>query len=186
MLYVTHDQTEAMTLGNRIAVMKSGVLQQVADPMRLYQHPANLFVAGFIGAPPMNFFRGTLGGERGGLYFFEQSQPGAGKKNGFQLKLLPEHSTKLAPRTGLPVILGSRPEDIGLSTGGIGASADSTVDAVVELVEPLGAETLFHLTTGAHTLVARLGAAERMAPGQKVLAAFTPAGFHFFDPTPEQ
>ena len=84
------------------------------------------------------------------------------------------------------MILGLRPEDIGLSTGAAGAPADSTVDAVVELVEPLGAETLFHLTTGTHTLVARLGAAERMAPGRKVRAAFTAAGFHFFDPTTER
>jgi len=186
MVYVTHDQVEAMTMGDRIAVMKEGVIQQVADPIHIYRHPANLFVAGFIGAPSMNFFRGTLGGEPGGLYFFEQTQPGSGKKSGFQLRLLPEHSTKLAGRSGSPVILGSRPEDIGLSTGGIGAPADSTVDAVVELVEPLGAETLFHLTTGAHTLVARLGPADRMAPGQKVRAIFTSAGFHFFDPTTEQ
>ena len=186
MVYVTHDQVEAMTMGDRIAVMKDGLIQQVADPIHIYRHPANLFVAGFIGAPSMNFFRGTLCGEPGGLCFFEEAPPGAGKKSGFQFKLLPEQSTKLAARSGLPVILGLRPEDIGLSTGGIGAPADSTVDAVVELVEPLGAETLFHLTTGAHSLVARLGAADRMAPGQKVRAAFTPAGFHFFDPTTEQ
>src|SRR6266850_2190752 len=94
MVYVTHDQVEAMTMGDRIAVMKDGVIQQVADPIHLYRHPANLFVAGFIGAPSMNFFRGTLGGEPGGLYFVEQAQPGAEKKSGFRLKLLPEHSTK--------------------------------------------------------------------------------------------
>src|SRR5437870_3713624 len=182
MVYVTHDQVEAMTMGDRIAVMKDGVIQQVADPIHIYQHPANLFVAGFIGAPRMNFFRGTLGGEPGGLYFLEAGPPRAGQPSGFQLRLSPEHSAKLAGRSGSPVILGSRPEDIGLSTGGVGAPADSTVDAVVELVEPLGAETLFHLTTGTHTLVARLGAAERIAPGQKVCAAFNSAGFHFFDP----
>jgi multiple sugar transport system ATP-binding protein len=92
----------------------------------------------------------------------------------------------MAGRSGSPVILGLRPEDIGLSTDEAGASADSAVDAVVELVEPLGAETLFHLTTGAHPLVARLGAAERMAPGGKVRATFAPSRYHFFDPTTEQ
>jgi multiple sugar transport system ATP-binding protein len=186
MVYVTHDQVEAMTMGNRIAVMKDGVIQQVADPIHLYQHPANLFVAGFIGAPPMNFFRGTLGGEPGGLCFIEAAPPRAGQTSGFQVRLSPEHSAKLSGRSGLPVILGLRPEDIGLSTGGVGTAVDSTVDAVVELVEPLGAETLFHLTTGAHAMVARLGAAERNAPGQKVRAAFALAGFHFFDSTTEQ
>jgi multiple sugar transport system ATP-binding protein len=171
-------------MGDRIAVMKDGVIQQVADPIHIYQHPANLFVAGFIGAPSMNFFRGTLGGEPGRLFFLETATPSGGQPSGFQLKLSPEHSAKLDGRCGLPVILGLRPEDIGLSIGGIGV--DSTVDAVVELVEPLGAETLFHLTTGAHAMVARLGAAERIAPGQKVRAAFAAARFHFFDPTTEQ
>ena len=186
MVYVTHDQVEAMTMGDRIAVMKDGIVQQVADPIHIYRHPANRFVAGFIGAPPMNFFRGSLRDEPGGLCFIEDAPPGAGKKGGFQLKLLPEHSKKLAGRSGLPVILGVRPEDVGLATGEIIAPADSIVDAVVELVEPLGAETLFHLTTGAHSLVARLGADERVAPGQKVRATFTSAGFHFFDPATEQ
>jgi multiple sugar transport system ATP-binding protein len=185
MVYVTHDQVEAMTMGDRIAVMKDGVIQQVADPIQIYQHPANLFVAGFIGAPPMNLFRGTLGGEPGGLCFLEAAPPSAGQTSGFRLKLSPEHSAKLAGRSGSPLILGLRPEDIRLSTGGV-PTADSTVDAVVELVEPLGAETLCHLTTGAHAMVARLGGAERIAPGHKVRAAFNSAGFHFFDPTTER
>ena len=186
MVYVTHDQVEAMTMGDRIAVMKDGVIHQVADPIHIYLHPANLFVAGFIGAPPMNFFHGSLRNEPDGLHFFEDAPPGGGKKGGFRLRLLPEQTTKMAERSGSPVILGLRPEDIGLSIDETDAPADSTVEAVVELVEPLGAETLFHLTTGAHTLVARLGAAERIAPGRKVRATFTPSGFHFFDPTTEQ
>jgi multiple sugar transport system ATP-binding protein len=134
----------------------------------------------------MNFFRGTLSGEPGGLCFLESAPPSVGQTSGFQLKLSPEHSAKLAGQSGSPVILGLRPEDISLSTGGIGAPTDSAVDAMVELVEPLGAETLFHLTTGAHAMVARLGAAERIAPGQKVRAAFASAGFHFFDATTER
>ena len=186
MVYVTHDQVEAMTMGDRIAVMKDGIIQQVADPIHLYQHPANLFVASFIGAPPMNFFRGTLDGESDGLCFLESAPPSGGQTGGFQIKLSPEHSSKLAGRSGSSVILGLRPEDISLPAAGTGAPADSTVDAVVELVEPLGAETLFHLKTGAHAAVARLGAAVRIAPGQKVRAAFTSAGFHFFDPATER
>ena len=182
MVYVTHDQVEAMTMGDRIAVMKEGVVQQVADPIRLYNHPANLFVGGFIGTPPMNFFRGMLRGEAGGLCFVEETQPNAAGKSGFRLKLTPEHSAKLGANAGKSMTLGLRPEDIALSPGGDGAKPDSALDAVVELVEPLGAETFFHLTTGIHPFIARLRAAERVAPNRSISAVFNLSRCHFFDP----
>jgi len=186
MVYVTHDQVEAMTMGDRIAVMKDGVVQQIADPLQLYHHPANLFVAGFIGAPPMNFFGGTLRGDPGALDFAEETQPGAGNQGGFRLKLPPERSTTLAAHAGKPVTLGLRPEDITLSPIGAERNCGTAVDAAVELVEPLGAETFLHLTTGSHSFVARLGAAERIAPNQKVALVFNLSRGHFFDPATGQ
>jgi multiple sugar transport system ATP-binding protein len=182
MVYVTHDQVEAMTMGDRIVVMKDGVVQQIADPIRLYDHPANLFVAGFIGAPPMNFFRGALQADGDNLWFTEEIRTPTGNK-GFKLKLAPEHARTLASNAGKTVTLGLRAEDIALWAGSVDAKDGCAADAVVELVEPLGSETLFHLTTDAHPFVARLGAAERMARGQKVCAVFNPAKSHFFDPT---
>ena len=87
MIYVTHDQDEALTLGDRIAVMKQGVIQQVADPMNLYRNPANLFVAGFVGSPPMNFFKGAVVSMRGGLFFQEQTPNGAAPLKPITLRL---------------------------------------------------------------------------------------------------
>jgi multiple sugar transport system ATP-binding protein len=187
MVYVTHDQVEAMTMGDRIAVMKEGVVQQVADPLQLYHHPANLFVAGFIGAPPMNFFSGTLCDEPGGLYFAEQAGTKQGNKTGFKLKLPREQATKLAAHAGRTVMLGLRPENVTVSMGGGPANSDSAVNAVVELVEPLGAETFFHLATAGHSFVARLGAMEAMTkPGQTVSGVFNLDRCHFFDPATGQ
>ena len=183
MVYVTHDQVEAMTMGDRIVVMKDGVVQQIADPIRLYDHPANLFVAGFIGAPPMNFFRGALRPEGDGLWFDEETRTPAGGNVGFKLRLAPEHAKMLAASAGKTVMLGLRAEDVALSAGGIHAKDGCLADAVVELVEPLGSETLFHLTTGAHPFIARLGAAERMERGQKTCVVFNLAKSRFFDPT---
>ena len=190
MIYVTHDQVEAMTLGDRIAVMRDGVIQQVADPIQTYHHPANVFVAGFIGAPAMNFFRGTLGGDGDGVYFAAEDPGGPG----FKLKLPPEHATRLESSLGRPVIFGLRPEDINLSAGGpdrrqaggSGADSDFVLSAAVELVEPLGSETIFHLTTGSHAFVSRVGPAERMEPGQTVQVTFDPAKFRFFDAVTER
>jgi len=183
MVYVTHDQVEAMTMGDRIVVMKDGVVQQIADPVRLYDHPANLFVAGFIGAPPMNFFRGGLRPEGGGLWFDEETGTPAGGNPGFKLRLTPEHAKVLASSAGKTVMLGLRAEDVALPAGSSNAKDGCMADAIVELVEPLGSETLFHLTTGAHPFIARLGAAERMARGQKACAVFNLAKSRFFDPT---
>jgi len=190
MVYVTHDQVEAMTLGDRIAVMRDGVIQQVADPIQTYHHPANVFVAGFIGAPPMNFFRGTLCGDGAGLYFAAEGPGGPG----FKLKLPSDHATRLASSLDRPVIFGLRPEDVKVSAsgpdrrqaGGPGADSDFVLPATVELVEPLGSETIFHLTTGAHAFVSRVGPAERLEPGQTVQVTFDPAQFRFFDAVTER
>ena len=183
MVYVTHDQVETMTMNDRIAVMNQGVVQQVADPLHLYHHPANLFVAGFIGSPPMNFFPGHLQSEPGGLRFTGSLAP---ENNGFTLSLPPERSAKLAARAGDSVILGLRPEDIKLPENTAHAATGIAVESRVELVEPLGAETLFHLSTGAYSFVARLGAAERMAADRKLAVVFDLSRSHFFDPATGQ
>ena len=182
MVYVTHDQVEAMTMGDRIAVMQEGVVRQVAGPMELYQRPADLFVAGFIGAPPMNFFRGTLRREGEAVDFVEEIRPASGSKSGFKLRLTQERAAKVASMNGRAIILGLRPEDVALSPDSAAPKADASVEAAVEWVEPLGSETFFHLSTGSNAFVARLGAAERVPPNQKVSVCFDLAKSHLFDP----
>ncbi len=180
MVYVTHDQVEAMTMGDRIAVLKNGEVQQIAGPLELYRHPANLFVAGFIGAPPMNFFRGVLCGNSDGLHFC-----GDGAPAGIKAKLLPEQAAQLESRVDNPIVLGLRPEDVRLATDSPRTANGSVVEAVVELIEPLGAETHFHLKTGQHRFICRMPAAEPGKPGQKVFVVFDLTKCHFFDPTTE-
>jgi len=141
-IYVTHDQTEAMTLGHRVAVMKLGVLQQIAPPQVLYDRPANLFVAGFIGSPAMNLMTGTL--QRSGSSYAVQL--------GSAALILPESTTRNRPAlssyVGKQVVVGIRPEDIedaALSED----PARATMTGTVELVEPLGSDLMVHISTDA-------------------------------------
>src|SRR3989454_1300776 len=108
MIYVTHDQVEAMTLGERIGVMQHGRLQQVADPWQLYHHPANVFVAGFIGSPPMNFFKGAITPQHGGLFFREQTEPGQWNGHHFAVRVDESAAAKLSAHTGKPILFGLR------------------------------------------------------------------------------
>ena len=140
MIYVTHDQVEAMTMGDRIVVMQAGVIQQVADPMALYHHPANMFVAGFIGSPPMNFFRGTLARKNGALFFQEETNSANGATP-FAVPLPEDKSASLAAYDGKKIVLGLRPENITGLPASTGAAAETTIQAVAEVIEPLGAET---------------------------------------------
>ena len=143
MIYVTHDQVEAMTLGDRIAVMSAGRLQQVDTPLGLYERPTNLFVAGFIGSPPMNLIPGTVPSTEGG-------QGGRGfRSNTGDVSLALDDADAPQLPDGLPLTLGLRPE--ALRVGGEHAPIRGRVD----LVEPLGSETLVHVEVGQTTLVAR-------------------------------
>jgi multiple sugar transport system ATP-binding protein len=180
MIYVTHDQVEAMTLGDRIAVMKDGLLQQAADPMQLYQRPANLFVAGFIGSPPMNFFRGTLASDGGALFFREQAGNVATSPGPFALRLEAETAARLQEHIGRNVVLGLRPEAIRarLPTD---AAAPPDIEAVVEVVEPLGSETWLHLRRGAQTFVARFPTTAPVRVNEKLALVFETRAAHFFD-----
>jgi multiple sugar transport system ATP-binding protein len=145
MIYVTHDQVEAMTMGTRIVVMKDGVIQQVDAPLALYHNPKNLFVAGFLGSPPMNFLKGTLKAKDGEMVFKETNgvvEVPFGKR-------VPD-----AGRAGSEVILGIRPEDCEVVPGTVPTGV-TAFQAVVDLVEPMGAESYFYLQTGAATMISR-------------------------------
>jgi multiple sugar transport system ATP-binding protein len=151
MIYVTHDQAEAMTLGERIAVMNNGMVQQVADAMTLYRCPANLFVAGFIGLPPMNFLTGKLEQDERGLLFKGGGIGPDGPAGAYALRVAQSGVARLLKRVGQPAILGLRPEHVSEASNGAGAQADNVLMARVALVEPMGAETHLHLSLGPAT-----------------------------------
>ena len=187
-VYVTHDQTEAMTLGQRVAVMRDGRLQQLDTPQALYRKPANLFVAAFIGSPAMNLVEARMDGD-------------AVEFGGFRIPL--DRQARPAPRTGGTVIIGIRPEDF--NSANSSANGLPAIDAEVVLVEDLGADThvVFALdaprftgppeTTGeteddqllpdmrAH-FTARISTRPQLRPGQQIRLDVDPARFHFFDP----
>jgi len=163
MVYVTHDQVEAMTLGTRVAVLKDGALQQVAPPMELYRRPHNQFVASFIGSPSMNFVRGTLTRDNGRARF---TAPG--------LTLAVPDS--VAAREGT-VVLGVRPHDIGLD-----GAVDREPRGVVSLVEPLGSEQIVYVTVpGGHDLVAAVGPEVTPKVDEPVSLSIPTAAMHLFD-----
>src|SRR5262245_15162349 len=173
-IYVTHDQVEAMTLGDRVVVMKDGLVQQVGDPLGVYSKPRNRFVAGFIGSPAMNFVDCTVtaNGELAvGSPGLRVSVPSA------QKAALERYKSK-------SVILGVRPEDIREATSGDPASY--RLDAVVEVVEPLGNEILLDVRVGKNPLVARVPPTSRVKIHEQIPLAFNPDRLHFFDTQTEQ
>ena len=173
MIYVTHDQVEAMTLGDRIAVLRGGVLQQVADPFELYQRPTNQFVAGFIGSPPINFFSASLRGE-GAANLWDAS--------GVALDVPPPLAARLAAWRGTRVTLAIRPEDVGLAPQGSGVALSGTV----EVCEPLGNEVLLHWSTPVGELVSRLTGDTIPRVGERAELHLPYSKLHWFDPATEQ
>jgi multiple sugar transport system ATP-binding protein len=149
MIYVTHDQIEAMTMGDRIVVMDKGVVQQTDTPIKLYQEPANIFVAGFLGSPPMNFINGTVKRERDGTYFTEL------KGGSIRVRLADDKTAALEALAERPVLLGIRPEHIELAQFAATDQPKGSFPAIVDMVEPMGPETNLYLQTGAHTVVSR-------------------------------
>ena len=181
MIFVTHDQAEAMTLGDRIAVMKEGVIQQVDAPMKIYDRPANKFVAGFIGEPQMNFIRGTVVQKDDRLRFLENDghdQPALG---GLALPLTGELVPPLQTRVNRPVWLGVRPEHLRLASNG----QSSLGHVSVEFVEYLGAESWVHVRSKAHALTLRCEPALAPANGATIALALDPASARFFDDATE-
>jgi len=177
MIYVTHDQTEAMTMGNRIVVMKDGVIQQVADPIALYDRPINKFVAGFIGSPPMNFIKGRVIKKESRLFFSEGV---------FTVKIVEDMHKKLMAYEGKEVIFGIRPEDIHDKLFTSQASPDNTVKAVVEIVEPMGAEVFLYMTAGKSPLIARVGGHDKPEVHQDMELIFDMSDAHFFNKDTEE
>jgi len=181
MIYVTHDQVEAMTMGDRICVMRDGDIMQVAEPLTLYNQPENVFVAGFIGSPPMNFFRGAVEADGAHLRFVEDNPGG----RPLRLRLPAALERRAAGRAGRPLLLGLRPEHIHESAGG-DAATDSTAEVKIEVAEPMGAETYLSLTTGAHGFVARVPARGRFDLSRPLAVAFELEHAHLFDAGTEQ
>ena len=185
MIYVTHDQVEAMTMGDRIVVMKDGLIQQCDDPIVVYDNPANLFVAGFIGSPPMNFFTGIIE-QRSGIFFRETGKNGDARPNAFTIRATDEMAPKLSSFVGKKVIFGVRPEDIEQRQYAQNVRPEDCVNALVDVTEPMGSEIYLYLTTAAHSLVARTAVHKRAEPGQKLELAFDLPKCHFFDTDTER
>ena len=168
MVYVTHDQSEALTLGDRIAVLKDGVLQQMATPMQLYHQPANKFVAGFIGSPSMNFLEGVI----------RREGPGAERTfRGIDLSI----DVSLRAEAPDRVFLGIRPQHLEVF-GGASAGGDGTLRAEVGVVEPMGNEQIVYVTlSGGDRLVAVAPPDQQVIPGDVVSIRVRPEGIHLFD-----
>ncbi|MFN2460151.1 MAG: ABC transporter ATP-binding protein [Candidatus Velthaea sp.] len=167
-IYVTHDQVEAMTMGHRIAVMKDGDVQQIGTPKQIYDTPANLFVAGFMGSPSMTFLDCRLTASGDDLYATAPS---------FSVRIPRERGAMLAPARDGALTLGIRPEDFMLSGNGAG-----TIPAVVEVVEPLGSEHVVYLSTGGQAMIARAPADATIAIGDNVNLGVNANRMHMFDP----
>lgn len=171
-IYVTHDQVEAMTMGSRIAVMNAGVLQQIDTPANLYNSPNNQFVARFIGNPAMNFFDARLNGA-----IEEVSVEGPG----FRLKIPPEKHARLRQELGREIVFGIRPEDIYLSDRVPRDIAGELVEGRVDVVEMVGNEILLYLILGESGCVARVDPRSNVHIGQSVQLLFNMAKMHLFD-----
>ena len=182
MIYVTHDQVEAMTMGDRICVMKDGHIMQVAEPLELYNRPENLFVAGFIGSPAMNFFRGTIRREGGTLQFIETNDKAAPVVITLDAAL----AAKAAGHVGKSIVFGIRPEDVQDAATAANPDPARTIEVTVEVSEPMGAETFLYLTTGASSFIARVNPTDRFEPDQKVKITLRLENAHLFDATTEK
>ena len=167
-IYVTHDQVEAMTMADRIVIMKEGVIQQVGRPMELYDHPVNQFVAGFIGSPQMNFFDVKV--EDGRVYF----------SDGNQITLFDGMVKKLAGRSG-DMILGIRGEDIKMDAQNMDINDENRLHAVITDTEVMGNENNLYFSFGGTQAVARVSKYEVSQIGDKVDFVFMPSKMHFFD-----
>lgn len=173
-IYVTHDQTEAMTMGDRIAIMNKGRIQQVDTPHEVYSNPVNMFVAGFIGSPQMNFIKGKLVEGADHLFF---------EKDGLQVRVDSDKQELLRARgyVGKDIVLGIRPEHIDIAED----VSDASVSAYLEVTELLGSEAYLHLCTGDETLVARIEVKGKSLNRGDVEICFDQGSMYFFDPETE-
>ena len=178
-VYVTHDQVEAMTMATRIVVMKDGLIQQVDTPQKLYDYPCNIFVAGFLGTPQMNFINGTLVSRDDSVYFDFQN---------VSLKL-PEEKAKapeLQEYIGKEVVIGLRPEAISDVVETVEANPEYSFEVNVDVTELMGAEIYLYLTVGdpedePTSLIARVSSRSQSRAGDKIKVSFDMSRFHIFD-----
>ena len=178
MLYVTHDQTEAMMLGDRVAVLREGALEQAAAPETIYDRPATRWVGEFIGSPPMNCVEGILDRAGEDLFFEER---GRGGERGFRIGLERPASRPLLGLAGRDVVLGLRPEALRVAGEVEGPAPGRAIRARVDLVETLGHEARIHLFTGFHSLVMR-GRSSGIRPATEIDVVVMTEGARFFDP----
>ena len=178
-IYVTHDQTEAMTMGDRIVVMKDGLIQQVDTPQNLYDYPCNVFVAGFIGSPQMNFLDGTLN-KSGNQYTIDLA--------GTTIPLPTEKTAdgKLDAYVGKTLKVGIRPEDIKDDEEFLAKHPNSHLDAEVEVSELMGAEIYLYLTYKGQNMMARVAPTSKSRRGDKIVVAMDTNKIHLFDPESEK
>ncbi|MFA5057650.1 MAG: sn-glycerol-3-phosphate ABC transporter ATP-binding protein UgpC [Opitutaceae bacterium] len=182
MIYVTHDQVEAMTMGDRICVMKDGNIMQVAEPLTLYNHPENLFVAGFIGSPPMNFFPGMVERDGHQLVFTEADND----QTPLRIRLTDALARKAERHVGRPLVFGIRPEDVDDAFTVAETDPGRTAEVKIEVVEPMGAETYLYLDTGKTSFIARVRASDRFDTSHRLQVLFDVEKAHLFDPATEQ
>ena len=177
-IYVTHDQVEAMTMGDRIAVMSLGVLQQLDTPQHLYDTPANKFVAGFIGSPSMNFIDCTVQQAEGALYAVTP---------GFRMRIPDIKAKAVQGYAGQNITMGIRPEHI-LERSQLNGNvpADSMIPATVDVIELLGNEIFVYLQSGGQVITARMDPDLKITRGDQIQVAAPPERMHFFDPSTDQ
>jgi multiple sugar transport system ATP-binding protein len=193
-VYVTHDQVEAMTMGDRIAVMNAGIIQQLGTPQELYEHPSNLFVAGFIGSPAMDFFEARLVKQPDGSAVAVIGQGSETQRLPLRGQSAEEAAGHATPGEGRPVVVGIRPEDFALDGAAGPASASDpsapTMSGLVDVAEHLGNEQLVYLRLpGAYVpeqaetkgTVARIGPDARVSPGDRITLRLDTSKLHVFD-----
>jgi len=171
-IYVTHDQVEAMTMGTKIVVMRDGLIQQVGNPLDVYNHPVNLFVAGFIGSPVMNFIPCRIL-EKGGRLFIDAES--------FQLPIPEERIRAYQPLTGSEAIFGIRPNDIYDAAHAPERVRANRIRSVIDVVEPLGSEIHLYVTSGKHTLTAVVDVQAFYRPHQEIELAIDLDKMHLFE-----
>ncbi|WP_434512725.1 ABC transporter ATP-binding protein [Desulfitobacterium sp. AusDCA] len=175
-IYVTHDQTEAMTMGDRIVVMKDGFIHQVDTPMNLYDHPKNMFVAGFIGSPSMNFLKIKVVEDQGHYYL---------ETPAFRLQALDEQKAKLAPYVGKEIVFGIRPEDI-YDDNFVTNHPEWSFKVEIDVVEPMGSENYVHFSVNETNITARFEATSRAQVAKPLQIAFDLQTAHYFDPDTQE
>ena len=173
MIYVTHDQEEAMTMGDKIVVMKDGLIQQIGGPLHLYNNPANLFVAGFIGSPPMNFLKVKIN---------QEGSKVTADEGNFVLTIKGKNEKLVKPYAGKELVFGIRPEDLLFSEK---EEAGTTLNGLVEVVEPLGAEIHIHMNTGTQKFISRIPPSHTTRAGNRAFFVPDQEKVIFFDPETE-